>query len=302
MIQVKSVSSAIAFAKLESGSVRLNKLAPGVEIWDIDISAGLAQEELDKVKEVFFEHGLIFIMDQNISEPDHIAFAEHFGEININRFFQAHPEYSQVALVTKEPDQVNNIGGDWHTDHSYDELPALGSVLAARQLPPTGGDTWFVSMYDALEELSVGLRDSLKQMRAVHSAHHVFGTQASAAAEPGARISNPESADALSEPVHPVIIKHPLSGKEALYINPGFTLRFEGWTEEESRPLLEFLYSQATKSENITRFKWRPGSIAFWDNRATWHNAQNDYDGFRREMHRITIEGCELEPADVRCP
>ena len=126
--------------------MELNELGPGVEIWGIDISTGLAQEELDGVKEAFFEHGLIFIRDQNISEQDHIAFAEHFGEINVNRFFQAHPEYPQVALVTKEPDQVNNIGGEWHTDHSYDELPALGSVLAARQLPPTGGDTWFVSM------------------------------------------------------------------------------------------------------------------------------------------------------------
>ena len=277
--------------------MKLNSLGCGVEICDIDISAGLSAKEMDGVKEAFFEHGLIFIRNQKISEQDQIAFAEQFGEINVNRFIRAHPEYPQVALVTKEPDEIENIGGGWHTDHSYDEIPALGSILAARQLPATGGDTWFVSMYDVLDRLSEGLRESLKQLNAVHSARHVFGSEIRADGEFGGRVGNPESADGLKEPVHPVIIKHPLSGREALYINPGFTVRIEGWTEQESGPLFEFLYSQATKSGNITRFNWQPGSIAFWDNRATWHNAQNDYQGFRREMHRITIEGCELEAA-----
>jgi len=280
--------------------LELNRLGSGIEIWDIDISAGLSIKEMDSVKEAFFQHGLIFIRNQKISEMDHIAFAEQFGEINVNRFFQSHPEYPEVALVTKEPDQINNIGGGWHTDHSYDEIPALGSILAARQLPAVGGDTWFVSMYDVLDQLSEGLRESLKHLRAVHSARHVFGSEVKHEGEFGGRIGNSESADGLNDPVHPVIIKHPLSGREALYINPGFTLRIEGWTEQESEPLLFFLYSQATKSENITRFEWQPGSIAFWDNRATWHNAQNDYQGFRREMHRITLEGCELEAASPR--
>jgi len=215
----------------------------------------------------------------------------------VNRFFQAHPDYPEVALVIKEPDQAYNIGGGWHTDHSYDEIPALGSILAARELPATGGDTWFVSMYDVLDQLSAGMRKALEQMRAVHSAHHVFGSQNSGQGEFGGRIGNSASADVLDDPVHPVIIQHPLSGRPTLYVNPGFTLRFEGWTEEESAPLLEFLYSQATRNENITRFNWQPGSIAFWDNRATWHFAQNDYQGLRREMHRITIEGCKLEAA-----
>ena len=281
--------------------MKINALGTGVEISDIDIAAGLSSNELDGVKEAFFEHGLIFIRDQKISEQDHIAFAELFGEVNVNRFFRAHPEYPQVALVTKEPDQIHNIGGGWHTDHSYDEIPALGSILAARQLPAIGGDTWFVSMYSALDELSEGMRESLKQLRAVHSAHHVFGSQASSEGEFGGRIGNPESADGLNDPVHPVIIRHPLSGREALYVNPGFTLRIEGWTDQESEPLLELLYSQATKAKNVTRFNWQPGSIAFWDNRATWHNAQNDYQGFRREMHRITIEGCELKAASPQC-
>ena len=277
--------------------MRLEKFGCGVEIWDVDIGGGLADHEIDGIRKAFSDHGLIFIRDQHISEQDHIDFARQFGEINVNRFFQAHPDYPEVALVIKEPDQAHNIGGGWHTDHSYDEIPALGSILAARELPATGGDTWFVSMYDVLDQLSAGMRKALEQMRAVHSAHHVFGSQNSGQGEFGGRIGNSASADVLDDPVHPVIIEHPLSGRPTLYVNPGFTLRFEGWTEEESAPLLEFLYSQATRNENITRFNWQPGSIAFWDNRATWHFAQNDYQGLRREMHRITIEGCKLEAA-----
>lgn len=277
--------------------MRLEKFGCGVEIWDVDIGGGLAGHEIDGIRKAFSDHGLIFIRDQHISEQDHIDFARQFGEINVNRFFQAHPDYPEVALVIKEPDQAYNIGGGWHTDHSYDEIPALGSILAARELPATGGDTWFVSMYDVMDQLSAGMRKALEQMRAVHSAHHVFGSQNSGQGEFGGRIGNSASADVLDDPVHPVIIRHPLSGRPTLYVNPGFTLRFEGWTEEESDPLLEFLYSQATRNENITRFNWQPGSIAFWDNRATWHFAQNDYQGLRREMHRITIEGCKLEAA-----
>lgn len=277
--------------------MKLKSLGTGVEISDIDISKGLAQNEMESVKEAFFEHGLIFITGQNISEQDHIAFAKQFGEINVNRFFQAHPKFPEISLVTKEPYQTTNIGGDWHTDHSYDQIPALGSMLVARQLPPRGGDTWFVSMYEVLDQLSEELRDNLRGLRAVHSAHHVFGSGVGIEGENGGRIGNSKAADVLVEPIHPVIVKHPLSGKEALYVNPGFTLRIEGWTVGESEPLLNFLYSFATRPENITRFTWRPGSVALWDNRATWHNAQNDYPGFRREMHRVTIEGCRLEPS-----
>ncbi len=101
----------------------------------------------------------------------------------------------------------------------------------------------------------------------------------------------------MKDPIHPVVISHPLSGRKALYVNAGFTLRFDGWTDEESAPLLAYLYERAIADENITRFKWENGSIAFWDNRATWHFAQNDYQGQRRVMHRVTIEGCALQAA-----
>jgi taurine dioxygenase len=197
-------------------------------------------------------------------------------------------------MVSKEPDQTVNIGGDWHTDHSYDLEPALGSILVARELPATGGDTLFVSMYRAYDSLSAGLKETLEGLNAVHSARHVFGTGGTDNVTSNGRIGNAEAADVLEDPIHPVVIKHPLSGRKALYVNPGFTVRFEGWSVEDSQPLLDYLYQHASQDNFVTRFKWAPGSIAFWDNRATWHFALNDYQGQHRVMHRITIEGCAL--------
>ena len=154
-------------------------------------------------------------------------------------------------------------------------------------MPPSGGDTLFASMYAAYDALSDGLKHALAGLRAVHSSRHVFGTKREGME---GRIGNPDQA--VQDAVHPVVITHPDSGRKALYVNPGFTLRFEGWTDEESRPLLDYLYHHAAKPEFTCRFAWRNGSLAFWDNRSTWHYAVNDYQGERRLMHRITVEGC----------
>ncbi len=268
----------------------------GIEILGVDL-ANMSDNEFNAVKQAYAEHGLVFFRDQNLTEQQHIELAEKFGPININRFFTANTAYPQIAMVTKEANQEVNIGGGWHTDHSYDHEPAMGSILVARELPQSGGDTWFVSMYNALDGLSPGLIETLHGLKAVHSARHVFGTDTEYQKGTGERLGNSDKADELVDPVHPVIVKHPLSGKPSLYVNPAFTRHFEGWTMEESLPLLGYLYEHAVKEERICKFNWRPGSIAFWDNRATWHFAQNDYQGQRREMHRITLDGCALEAA-----
>lgn len=267
----------------------------GAEITGVDL-AHMDADTFTAVQAAFNEHGLVFFRDQSLTEEDHIAFAERFGQINVNRFFASHPDYLQIAMVAKEPDQTENIGGGWHTDHSYDHEPALGSILVARELPTSGGDTHFASMYATYDALSPGLQKALENLNAVHSAKHIFGgaTDHMQSGEYGGRVGNAEATEQLTDPVHPVVIRHPLSGKKALYVNPGFTLHFEGWTPEESRPLLKYLYGVATQEAHIHRFHWKPGSVAFWDNRATWHFAQNDYQGHRRIMHRITVEGCAL--------
>lgn len=262
--------------------------AVGAEIRNLDL-ARLDDAGADLVRRTLFDRGVVFFRDQHLTPEQHVAAAERFGPININRFFKHADGYPMIAEVRKEPEQKTNIGGGWHTDHSYDEAPALGSMLYAREVPPSGGDTMFASMYAAYDALSDGLKRTLEGLRALHSSRHVFGVNGRRAPDNDGRVGNPELA--TQDAVHPVVIRHPGSGRKTLYINPGFTLRFEGWTDEESRPLLEFLYRHAARPEFCCRFQWAEGSIAFWDNRATWHYAVNDYHGERRLMHRVTIEG-----------
>ena len=275
----------------------------GAEITGMDLKS-LSDTEFAAIQGAFAEHGVIFFRDQDTTENDHIAFAERFGDINVNRFFAAHPTYPQIALVAKEADQKDNIGGGWHTDHSYDHEPALGSVLVARELPESGGDTMFASMYKAYETLPADLKAKIEGRTAIHSGKHIFGegpdsyynmSDAGSHEDGTSRIGNAAVAEQLSDPEHPIVISHPLSGKKALYVNPAFTREVVGMDKAESDELLADLYAHVFKGNGFhQRFQWQPGSIAMWDNRSTWHWALNDYQGQRRVMHRITIEGCAL--------
>ena len=264
----------------------------GVEIHNVDLSNELSDSLFSEIRETFIEHGLIFFREQELTPDDHLRFAKRWGEININRFFAKVEGYDQIAEVKKDPDQKINIGGAWHTDHSYDQIPAMGSILLAKETPKIGGDTLFANMYRAYETLSNGMKKTLETMKACHSSRHVFGAHTGYAEASNQRISNPELA--TQDAIHPVIITHPESKRKALYVNPEFTVNFEGWTVEESKPLLDYLAEHTTQQENTTRFQWKPGSIAFWDNRCTWHFALNDYPGETRLMHRITVEGSAL--------
>ena len=265
----------------------------GAEIDGVNLKK-ISEEQFKEIKIVFGKYGVIFFRNQNLSPEEEIIFAELWGEININRFFTNLEGYPKIALVSKEPDQKKNIGGAWHTDHTYDLEPAMGSILFAHQVPKKGGDTLFSSMYAAYETLSDGLKDTLKNMYGRHSSRHVFGTsRAERNDDTVGRIINSDKAK--QDAIHPVVITHPQTGKKALFVNPTFTLGFDGWSDEESKPLLSYLYSHATKPEFTCRFKWEEGSIAFWDNRSTWHLAVNDYHGERRLMHRITINGTRLK-------
>ena len=268
----------------------------GAEISGIDLAAPPDGPALAEIRQALGEYGVVLFRDQQLTPEQQIAFARCFGEININRFFATVPGYPMIAEVRKEPEQQRNIGNGWHTDHSYDEAPALGSVLYAREVPKTGGDTLFASMYAAYDAQSDGLKATLGGLKALHSSRHVFGPAAEERrGDLNGRIRNAELA--TQDAVHPVVICHPDTGRKVLYVNPGFTVRFDGWTEEESRPLLGYLYRHAVRPEFTCRLQWREGSLAFWDNRSTWHFAVNDYHGERRLLHRITIEGEKLGSA-----
>jgi taurine dioxygenase len=271
--------------------------ALGALISGVDLARPLSEGDFATIRQAFLDHGAIFFRDQQLTPEQHLAFARRWAPIDINRFFKPVDGYPEIAEVRKEADQTTNIGGDWHTDHSYDKVPAMGSLLLAREVPPRGGDTLFANMALAYDALSPGLRKTLDGLHAVHSTAHVFGAQGGYAkiADMGGRIGN--AAAVTQDVVHPVVIRHPDTGRRTLYVNSAFTTRFDGWTEAESAPLLKWLYEHASKPEFSCRFVWQAGSLAFWDNRATWHYALNDYHGQRRVMHRITVQGSPIPAA-----
>ena len=265
----------------------------GAEILGADVRD---PAQFGAIFQAFTDHAVIAIRDQDISPDEQIAFAERIGTINVNRFFAAVPGHPQVAMVLKEADQTRAIGESWHTDHSYDMEPAMCSILHCIETPEVGGDTCFASMYTSFEALSDGLKDTLRGMKAWHSSRHVFGEmRVRDETSKDGRIGN--AGAATQDSLHPVVIRHPLSGREALYVNPQFTTHFDGWTAEESRPLIDYLERHVTSPEYTCRVRYAPGTIVIWDNRATWHKATNDYHGHRRLMHRITVEGPGLSAA-----
>ncbi len=278
--------------ELSSITLRPSNGGVGAFVEGVDLSEPLSNSLGEDLRQGLGEYGVLFFRDQNIDPQQHQALAEHVGEIDVNRFFQAVQDYPKIAEVRKEPEHKINIGSGWHTDHSYDVEPALGSILLARELPSRGGDTLFANMFAAYDALSDGLKETLESLQAEHSTRHNFGAipkSGPEGEEMKGRLGNQDLA--TQDSVHPVVIRHPISGKKALYVNRGFTTHFVGWTAEESAPLLDYLYQHASQSEFTYRFEWQPGSIAFWDNRATWHKAVNDYHGERRLMHRITLQG-----------
>lgn len=256
----------------------------GAEVAGVSLAC-LTDDEFDQIRTVLFEHGVVFFRDQPLTPEQHIAFAERFGPIDINRFFAKADGYPQIAEVRTEPSQNKVIGGSWHSDHTYDEIPAMCSILLARDVPDFGGDTQFASAAAAYHALSDGLRQSLERMDAWHS--------------DGSFIENDGDdridVKGITKPNrHPVLIRHPQTGQKSIYVNGDFTTHFDGWTKEESDPLLTYLYAFITRPERCCRFQWRPNSVAIWDNRLVQHLAVGDYFGQRRLMHRITVEGQPL--------
>jgi len=273
--------------------MNITPMAPecGVEITGIDL-ADCNDAQLQMIKQAIYEHGVAVFRDQEFSPGDHIAFARKWGGIDINNYFPLNPDHPEIALVRKEASQTTNIGGAWHTDHSYDQVPAMGSILVARELPPTGGDTLWAHMGAAYDALSDDLKQRIEGLEAFHTADHVYK-------EGGIYAQTDQGASLRGQAletgaVHPVVIRHPQTGRKLVYVNSSFTIHFVGQTREESLPLLGELVAAALTPTNQCRLEWKPGTVAIWDNRTTWHNAMNDYQGHAREMHRITLSGDPL--------
>ncbi len=260
--------------------------ALGAEICGVDLRNDLSEQIIANVRHAFLEHLVIFFHDQKLTPEQFMAFARRMGTPVEYPFVKGIDGFPEVIEVKKLEDERRNFGGIWHSDTTYLAEPPMGSMLLAREVPPHGGDTEFANQYLALESLSEGMRQLLSGLTGVNSSSKadVSRTREDRIKEQGGKGQN-----YLAE--HPVVRTHPETGRKALYVNTAHTARLAGMTEEESAPLLQYLFRHQVKPEFTCRFHWRVGSLAFWDNRCTQHNPINDYHGHRRVMHRITLAG-----------
>jgi taurine dioxygenase len=262
--------------------------ALGAEIGGVGLAGDLSDAVVAEIRQAFLEHAVVFFRDQELSPERFLAFARRLGRPIEYPFVEGLPGLPEIIEVRKLEHERVNFGGVWHSDTAYLDEPPMGSMLLAREVPPYGGDTLFANMYLAYETLSAGMRRLLDRLVAVNTSAKADVTRTREDSMKSAR-----RADARDEYVaeHPVVRTHPDTGRRALYVNVAHTTRFVDMTEEESAPLLDFLFRHQVRPELTCRFRWEPGSLAFWDNRSTQHNPVNDYHGFRRRMHRITLAG-----------
>jgi len=262
--------------------------AIGAELSGIDLNDRLDDDLVGNIRRALLDHLVIFFRDQNLTPARFREVARLFGEPVEYPFVAGMPDYPEIIEVKKLEHEKTNFGGIWHSDTVYLEEPPMGSMLLAREVPPYGGDTLFANQYMAYEALSERYRELLDGLTAVHSS-----ARADVSKTREDRIKSSGTSEAGKEYLsfHPAVRTHPETGRRALFVNIAHTVRFDGMTEEESRPILEYLFHHQIRPEFTCRFVWRPGSLAFWDNRCAQHNPVNDYHGHRRIMHRITLKG-----------
>ena len=274
---------------------KLIKVSPvsgsiGAEIENINLSDNLDKSILDEVYKALLFFNVIFFRDQKFEPFSQKAFATKIGKPIIYPFVKGLEQFPEITPILKKETDKNNFGGIWHSDTTYQKKPPMGTMLYAIEVPEYGGDTEFSNQYEAYETLSDGMKDFLNDMKAVNISGK--GRVAKTRSDIMKHSSVGLKGDEL-EAIHPVVRTHPETKRKSLYINEAHTTHFVGMTEEESIPILEFLFKHQIKSEFTCRFKWKKGSVAIWDNRCTMHYPINDYFGHRRLMHRITFEGDE---------
>jgi len=263
--------------------------ALGAEISGVDLSKELSDETIAAIRAAFVEHQVIFFRDQALTAAQQVAFGRRFGPLNIHPYVAGMADHPEVMEIIKEPSDKVNFGGGWHSDMSFLERPAIGSILYAVEIPEWGGDTLFASQAAAYDALSPGLKATLEGLNAVHSANREYSAAGQSAQKRGS-MAVAEAEGMAGEFVHPMVLTHPESGRKGLYVNPAFTIRIEGWKTSESKALLDYLFQHSRYEGFTCRFAWKPGSVAFWDNRSVWHFALNDYPGQRRHMRRVTVD------------
>ena len=260
--------------------------ALGAEIRGVDIGQALTSAAIAEIRQAWLDHLVIFIPGQKLTPQAQLDFARCFGEPMEYPQLKGLPEYPMITPVIKLEHERVNFGGVWHSDTTYLERPPMASMLYALETPPHGGDTIFANQYLAYDSLSDRLKLTLSGLTGINSSTKAEVTRSR---EDRLREAGVQHKALTGE--HPVVRTHPETGRKALYVNAGHTTQFKGFTAEESAPLLDFLFRHQVKAEFTCRYRWRPGVLAFWDNRCAQHYPVNDYHGYRRIMHRVTLAG-----------
>jgi taurine dioxygenase len=262
--------------------------ALGAEIEGIDLSAGLNSTQASEVRQVLLNHLVIFFRDQQLNTQQFLNFAQSMGQPVEYPFVRGLDGFPCVIEVKKLEHERHNFGGIWHSDTTYLQQPPMGSMLYAQQLPPFGGDTLFANQYLAWESLSDTMKKMLDGLKGISTSAKA---DVSRTREDRLKTDAKDGSPTQLEAHHPLVRVHPETGRKALYVNIAHTSGIVGLSDEESAPILNFLFAHQVKAEFTCRFNWQPGSLAFWDNRCAQHNPVNDYHGYRRVMHRITLAG-----------
>jgi taurine dioxygenase len=265
--------------------------ALGAEIADVDLGQPLSNAEFDQIHRTFLEKGILLFRDQEITREQHIAFSRRFGELDNHDSLprDRHPDYPELLLVTNipkengQPSDSKYTGQQWHSDLSFTPVPSLGSLLRGITIPPVGGDTMFTNMYRAYDTLSDGMKKLLEGLHAIHTGSRKIVDLSSDRATEQKKLNPPIA--------QPVVRVHPETGRKALYIGEKVSCCV-GMTQEESRPVIDYLIKHAIRPQFVYRHQWRQDDIVLWDNRCTMHVALGDYeDGEIRHLERTTVKG-----------
>ncbi len=263
--------------------------ALGAEITGVDL-ARLDDPSLKAIHAAFLDHQVLVFRDQRLTPAEYIALARHFGQPDIYPFAKGLEGHHEITMIVKEAHQSSNFGGMWHSDTTYKPKPPKATMLMAVETPPTGGDTLFACQYRAYETLSDGMKRLLGGLHGVSSSAKNASALRTTHLATGSMSATKKAAQTLTAS-HPAVRRHPETGRPALYLNRSHTVSFADMTPEESAPLLDYLFDHQIQPEFTARIRWHAGTVVIWDNRSSQHCAINDYDGHRREMWRITLEG-----------
>lgn len=282
-------------ATLQDFEIRPLDAALGAEVTGLDLSQPLADADFARIHRAHLDHHLVVFRDQRITPAQQIAFSRRFGPLQIHVLDQfqlaGHPEILIVSNVIEDgkPIGLGDAGHFWHSDLSYKERPSLGSLLHARELPRTGGDTLFANMHAAWDTLPPDLQRQLDGLRAEHT--YLARYAELQRRSPWRPNLTPAQIAQVQPVLQPVVRTHPETGRKALFVSEHFTTRIAGLPDDESRDLLAQLFAHSVQPRNVYRHQWRPHDLVFWDNRSLMHLAAGTPDSERRVMYRTTIEG-----------